>query len=156
MGQDRWGESDFGQRFGYSDDCLQLSNSNRNRASLVVVAFDLLDLFSKADEVAAQKLGSLGRESRCTSSIGIDGWMSIAVDVMCVLQGCVDLRLAERNVSLHLVNVDLPNGFLFVLTVHMNVHNMSCDGLSIWRSDGYMALAVLGNLPYRASRYVRP
>jgi hypothetical protein len=87
MGQDRWREGDLGQRFGYSDDGFQLSNSNGNRASFIVVSLDLLDLFSEANKVATQKFGSLWGKSRCTPPVEIDGCMSIAAHLVCVLQG---------------------------------------------------------------------
>lgn len=39
-------------------------------------------------------------------------------------------RFAECDVTLHLVNVNLPNRFLCRLPVHVDVHDVLCDGLS--------------------------
>jgi hypothetical protein len=39
-------------------------------------------------------------------------------------------RFAECHVTLHLVNINLPNRFLCRLPVHVDVHNVLCDGLS--------------------------
>lgn len=35
-----------------------------------------------------------------------------------------DSRFAKRHVSLHLVNINFAHGFLFRLSVHVNVHDM--------------------------------
>jgi hypothetical protein len=61
MRQNGGGQGDLGERFRNPDNGLQLTNSDWDRTSLVVVAFDLLDLFPQADKVATKQLGSFGR-----------------------------------------------------------------------------------------------
>jgi hypothetical protein len=62
------------------------------------------------------------------------------------LSGCLksNLRFTERNVSLHLFNINLPNSLILILPVHMDVHDVFSDSLiisSIHRSGA-------GSLPY--------
>jgi hypothetical protein len=63
-----------------------------------------------------------------------------------------DSRFAERNVSLHLFNVNLSNSLILVLPVHMDVHDVFSDSLiisSIHRSGA-------GSLPYPSPHYAHP
>ncbi len=39
-------------------------------------------------------------------------------------------RLAVRNITLHLINIDFSSNFAFVMpSIHLQIHDMSCDSL---------------------------
>jgi hypothetical protein len=42
-----------------------------------------------------------------------------------------NLRFAERNVSLHLLDINLSNSLILILPVHMDVHDVFSDCLII-------------------------
>jgi hypothetical protein len=63
-----------------------------------------------------------------------------------------DSRFAERNVSLHLLDINLSNSLILILPVHMDVHDVFSDCLII----SYIHPTRGGSLPYPELHYAHP
>ena len=78
-----------------------LPNGNGDRTSLIIISFNLLDLLSETDEMAAEHLLRFGRQA--------GGAFAFAV----------------RDVTFHLVQIDFAlNIAVLVRPVHVDVHDV--------------------------------